>query len=330
MSLLEPIRRIVHRSVQLSALNFRRGQLLSTLGIRRHQSGSTLLRIGVPASIAYTLGCFEDYLRYGGVEPGYLAGKHVIEVGPGDSLGVALCFLAHGAASVTTLDRFHPDRDQDLVARVHAGMLERLPEKGRGRARAALEAFECGATDGPLRCLQRVSIERAARQLPAACADLIVSRAVLEHVYDLDAAWASMNTLLRPGGRMWHKVDLRAHGFFDWFHPLRFLCFGDRAWERIASPDPTINRARRHVYSDLCARANVRTKVLVTHVLGRDEILPHVPDLVRGVHYGEGDVALLAALRPRLAPRFRDLTDEELLVTGIFLTTEAWPAGRMG
>lgn len=108
------------------------------MGLRKHQSGSTLFRLGVQSSIDYTLTCFADYLRYADVDAEFLAGKHVLEVGPGDSLGIALCFLANGAASVTALDGFEPRRDAKIVREVQAGVLAAMPAKGRERARTAL------------------------------------------------------------------------------------------------------------------------------------------------------------------------------------------------
>lgn len=132
-----------------------------------------------------------------------------------------------------------------------------------------------------------------------------------------------MCTLLRPDGHMWHKVDLRCHGFFAQFGPLHFLRFGDRTWNRIASPDPTINRERRHVYEALCARDFGQTKSWATHVLDHDELVPHVQELIQGAHYTENDVKHVADTRPFLPSRFAALPDEELLCTGIFLIASA-------
>jgi hypothetical protein len=38
-----------------------------------------------------------------------------------------------------------------------------------------------------------------------------------------------------------------------------------------------------------------------------------------GVHYQEGDLAVVRAIRPRLAKQFRDLSDLDLLASGIFI-----------
>ncbi len=65
--------------------------------------------------------------------------------------------------------------------------------------------------------------------LPGGSFDVILSRAVLEHVYDLGSAWRSMDTLLAADGIMLHKVDFQNHGMYGSLHPLRFLGVPDRS-----------------------------------------------------------------------------------------------------
>lgn len=318
----EKLRKLVRGSVPLSALNYFKGQVLFRAGLRGHQSGATLSGFSVEESIDYALGCFEDYLRYAGVGPDFVHGKRILEVGPGDSLGVALCFVAHGAASVTALDRFYSARDSEVVSKVHEGLLARLPESGRERARQGLEdaLSEDGnaAARGPLRYVHGIPIEKATRKLSEGGFDVIVSRAVLEHVYDLRSAWQSMGKLLDDGGEMWHKVDLRAHTMFVDFHPLMFLKFSDTLWKLISSPDPTLNRERRHTYQELCEGSFPEYRIFTTHLLENDEILPHVEEISEAEQFGSEELAAIAEIRPRLARRFRDLSDRELLTTGIF------------
>ena len=74
--------------------------------------------------------------------------------------------------------------------------------------------------------------------------DVIISRAVLEHVFDLDTAFGAMHRLLKPGGRMAHKVDLRDHGLFTdgGQNALEFLTVSDRltpGWARNRRGYPT-------------------------------------------------------------------------------------------
>ena len=45
----------------------------------------------------------------------------------------------------------------------------------------------------------------------------------------------------------------------------------------------------------------------------------HKPRLEDGVDYGASERALIDAIRPRLLPRYRRLSTEELLTSGIFV-----------
>ena len=53
--------------------------------------------------------------------------------------------------------------------------------------------------------------------------DLIISRAVLEHIYYIEKAFNVMDVLLKSGGIMIHKIDFRDHGMFseNGFHPRK-------------------------------------------------------------------------------------------------------------
>ena len=105
--------------------------------------------------------------------------------------------------------------------------------------------------------------------------DLIVSRAVLEHVFDVDTAWASMDTLLAPGGHMLHKVDFRNHGFYTTLHPLGFLMVPEPLWSMVSSPDPTLNRRRMASYEQLAEKSGYDYRVGVTHLSSEtDEFVP--------------------------------------------------------
>jgi SAM-dependent methyltransferase len=244
----------------------------------------------------------------------------VLEIGPGDSLGVALCFVAKGARSVVCLDRFEPFRDESQNAAIYRRLLEQFSEAERERVRDVIRLDGTRVTFAPDRIEARygMSIEEAAGESRRKF-DLIVSRAVLEHVADLEAAWSAMTRLLQPTGEMWHKVDFRGHHMFTQLHPLYFLTFGDRLWDLISSPDPTLNRERLPTYRRLAARSFESSRCYITHVLEGDELRPHQQVLQFGRDYAENDLSALEVIRPSLQSRFRLMSDEELLAAGIFL-----------
>jgi hypothetical protein len=192
--------------------------------------------------------------------------------------------------------------------------------------RGRLEGVICFDGNGPVRvaqgtisCMYGIPIEKAVARLGEARFDLIISRAVLEHVRDLEAGWSAMVRLLSPAGEMWHKVDFRNHGKYEQFHPLFFLTFSDPAWSLMTSPDPTLNRERLSTYLRMAHDSFASVKYYATHVLEGAELRPHRERLEFGRDYGDVERELVADIRPRLSARFRSMSDEELLTSGIFL-----------
>src|SRR5229473_2762503 len=59
-------------------------------------SGTTHARKTLQQSLDYINQVFEDYLIYSGISVNMLQGKRILEIGPGDNLGVALKFLLAG------------------------------------------------------------------------------------------------------------------------------------------------------------------------------------------------------------------------------------------
>ena len=80
------------------------------------------------------------------------------------------------------------------------------------------------------------------------------------------------------------------------------------------------NRRLRDYYEQLLRHKGYDVRVLVTRVLGRDgELRPHKERLEEGVDYGPTQRALVDRIRPRLLPRYRALSTEELFTSGIFV-----------
>lgn len=286
-------------------------------------TGATHRTLDLAGSLRYIDGVFEDYLTYSGLGRADLQGKRILELGPGDSLGVALRFLATGAKEVVCLDRFFSERNGDQQLAIYRALRERLSPPERDIYDAAVD-LRAGTAFDPsrLRYVYGIGIERAREVIEKGSIDAIVSRAVLEHVYDPDASFASMDALLAPGGRMIHKIDLRDHGMFSdgGFHPLTFLTVSDRIYDRLVRDSGKPNRRLIDYYRARMKDLRYEAEFFVTHAVGRaEEILPHVRerDFDRDAAALSG--ALPAAIRERLLPRFRSLSDRDLRVSGIFL-----------
>jgi hypothetical protein len=117
--------------------------------------------------------------------------------------------------------------------------------------------------------------------------DLVLSQAVLEHVDDLDKTYDAFVQWLRPGGYMSHEIDFRSHGLTKpwnghWEYP-------DLVWKVIVGNRPyLINRQPCSAHVAMMRERGFR---VIRELRQRMEGIP----------------------RARLAPRWRGMTDDDLV-----------------
>src|SRR5215207_1461280 len=88
--------------------------------------GSTHESWSLEKSVSYINRVYDEYLEYAGLGPEALRGSRILEVGPGDNFGVALKFLAAGAAKVVCLDKFYSERNVDQQTRIYQELRKQL------------------------------------------------------------------------------------------------------------------------------------------------------------------------------------------------------------
>lgn len=285
--------------------------------------GSTHLRLSTQQSVNYINRVFDDYLNYGDIAPEDLIGKRILEIGPGDNLGVALRFYAAGASQVVCLDKYFSNRNDSQQKTIYQALRESLGETERDRFDLALQAAQGDSIDkNPVRYVYGVSVERADEVLEANSFDMIVSRAVLWEIYEADDALRSLNKLLRPGGKMIHKIAC-----LDWmfrqngYHPLEFLTISDSVYKWIARDSGKSNRKTIDYYRRAMRAFGYDSIFHITRVVGGvvKEFAPNTTRLIEGTHYTAETLRLITEIRPRLLPRFQALSDEDLMVEDMFL-----------
>jgi SAM-dependent methyltransferase len=291
------------------------------LGRRDGPMGATHRRFDLEGSVAYVESVFADYLEYGELAESDLEGKAVLELGPGDNLGVALCLLAAGAGEVVSTDRFIPFRDPDRELQVLRALVEARGPEARARVGSVVSGGAVDFSGTPFTFLPDTPIENAVDSLGEGRFDLIVSRAVLEHVHDLETAFESMDRLLAPGGTMIHKVDLDDHRLFTvgGQNPLTFLTISDRTYGWMGEESAGLpNRVRLDWYEGKIAELGYESSYRVTHTVGAPgELTPH--PLLADWSPTDSDLATVAAMRERMLPRFRGLPDRDLAIAGFML-----------
>jgi len=256
---------------------------------------------------SYFEGCFADYFRVLEVDPGkipgWLEGKRVLEYGPGDMPAVALLMLAHGAQEVICVDRFAMISLNKKNVGVLRRLIERLAAPARSRAEDCFRARgepESGFRQERLRHIVQPSGLSGLRDT----ADLVISRAVLEHTNDLSATFADLHAALRADGISVQKVDLRSHGLHR-SNPLDFLTWPTWLWWLMYSGKGVPNRWRVDRY-----RRDLREQAL--------QVMHLAPTAL-------AEPRDVSAVRPHLAEPFRDLSDEDLSWLGFWLVCKRAP-----
>src|SRR5882762_978391 len=295
--------------------------------------GSTHRKKSLDESLSYIDEQFVDYLTYGDVTFEQLRGKKILELGFGDNVGVALRFLAAGAARVVCVDKFYSRRDVAHEREVYAALRARLSNDEKQRFDEAIVLVD-GITFNASRlsCLNGLELETAAARLlkQEERFDIIVSRAVIEEIYEPDKVFAAADKLLAPGGLMLHKIDLRDYGIFteSGLHPLTFLTIPESVYRLMATDSGIPNRKLLSYYRGQMAELGYEAKFFVTEVVGHGPIIPHQEVSQLNGEYSKLALPVINAIRPRLAREFRELSDGELMVCGLFMVARKPIAAR--
>ena len=124
--------------------------------------------------------------------------------------------------------------------------------------------------------------------------DMIFSHAVMEHVGELSLAYERMSRWLAPGGIMSHVIDFRCHlAARDW---NGHWAYSDLIWKLLyLGTEPLINRVP---CSEHIRLMRLHGFELVTERKRQDD---------SGI------------TRPMLAPRFRDMSADDLRTRGVFI-----------
>lgn len=239
-------------------------------------------------------------------------GKVVLEFGSGWNPILPLVFRLAGATRVVLTDQ---ERllDGALVAKAMGAVRSEWP-----RIRSSLGLPDEAATLLEIDCTQPLPellaalglsyvVPFKARSVPEGSIDIVVSRAVLEHIPEqlLTRLLPEFARMLAPGGLMVHRVDMSDH----WEHKdksisaVNFLRYGDALWRLTQfNPQNVQNRLRREDFARLFEAAGY-CGVSATGA-------PHAPSL--------------AALRNLpLAQRFRGMPPEELAIIDTIVTAYA-------
>jgi hypothetical protein len=151
--------------------------------------------------------------------------RAVVELGPGDSVGMALAAKAMGMNTAYLIDvGDFASRDMDVYARLYACFKDNGYEPP--------PEVDLSSRDAMLKSLGSTYLTygtRALADVPSTTIDVLFSNAVLEHVARSEFQQLMNETfrVMRPGAIAHHQIDLMDH----LGGALNNLRFSERAWE---------------------------------------------------------------------------------------------------
>lgn len=219
---------------------------------------------------------------------GELSGATVLEIGPGDVIPMAWLLMREGAERYVAVDRFGGDITSETARQCYRelGAPKGFPD---AQVRDGTVEYRVIPAEDPTRFPRDV--------------DLAVSVNVFEHVTDVYASFASIFKALRPGGRMVHIIDLSPHGAWRQSeNPMEFLTVAEPLWRAMGSRRGLPNRFRLPDFVRDAERAG----------------------FVVGLVEPKGDFTdeQIRQARPKLTPRLRAMTDEELRPRGLLMVAD--------
>jgi len=248
------------------------------------------------------------------------------ELGPGDSLGIGLSALISGVERYFALDVVpyaNAERNLEIFGELVALFTAREDIPGENEfpdAKPYLESYEFPAdilddnaltaaldnerikkiknaiVDNEIEdsCVRYIVPWFDAGNLRRESVDLVFSQAVLEHVDDLPGAYGALYAWLKPGGFMSHQIDFKSHGMADGWNG--HWEYSDFAWKLVRGARPyLINREPHSTHVRLMKEAGFEV------VCDRRVQTPS------------------SISRSRLAPRFQNLSDDDLAISGAFI-----------
>lgn len=269
-----------------------------------HQTGRGKKEESAKASAHYFFNCFNDYFYQLGIDKenyhSFLNNKKILEYGPGDTLGVALLMYAFGASSIRCVDRFPLSTDSKKSSEIYIELINLLQKKPLERAKSAF-VEKGNPTSGLNPELITYSVQNNGLSGEVKEYDLIISRAVLEHVNDLEETILDIDQALKIGGTTVHQVDLKSHGL-DRYRDFDFLCWPQYLYKLMYSHKGFPNRWRVDKYLQLIKNTELR--------------------LIRITPTGKLNPENINAIRENLASQFRKIPTENLSWVGFWITLE--------
>ncbi len=309
------LRKIIKSNLYLTAILYIFYNILIHLKryLKNHttDSGATHQFFSLSDSIKYVKDVFSDYQKVSGKE--HFVGR-IAEIGPGDSNGVALMFLANGALSVDLADRFYSLRDRLQQEQITQTLIT-----------------EYSVLKNIVSSLDQYCVRHYGEQ--ASCEnffdnnhdyDFIVSRSVFEHVDDPEIGLKKIYDALNPGGMLIHKVDLRDHEMFTPFsYKLKFLEIPKFLYRLMTYGSGFPNRFLFHRYREVLTKLDPTVKFYVAGLYGIDDNLMEIYEIDKiPITLKNKAIDFVNKYKHKFADEFKNVLSEDLIISSFFFVCQ--------
>jgi SAM-dependent methyltransferase len=151
----------------------------------------------------------------------------ILELGPGNSFIMAYNFLMRNAKKIILVDKFPRVIKTKKQNEYFHKELEFIKKK-YGRSPFFL-------SDGTIDTKYLEYFQKDLKEIQIEDVDFIYSNSVMEHIKNVHESVATMARILKPGGYMYHNIDMRDHYNFN--SPFLFYKYDDSTWNRFLTKE---------------------------------------------------------------------------------------------
>ena len=287
-------------------------------------SGTFTSKYTLDETLDYIKSLSLNYLDYAEIEKEDIKGKTILEIGPGDNLGVAIMLLLYGAKKVVCIDKFYPARNKKRQIQIYKALREDLDSREVNifNEIVKLDNDEISFNEEKLQYVCGLGIEDTIDKFEEKSFDFIISWAVMEHLFDPDAAFHAMDKLLADNGCMIHGIDFRDHGIFSsiGMNPLTYLTISDPIWKCMTYHSGKPNRKFIDYYRKKMKELEYDSRILLRRIVGCDSlIIPPKEKVEFGIDYHDPTLQIINEIKPKLRKRYSKMNTHDLIISTIIL-----------
>lgn len=178
--------------------------------------------------------------------------KQIIELGPGNSIALALNCLCSGARKYLMADKYPRILKTEKQAKHLLEQVTYFESKYRCNLDNFINKDNLEFNESFLAYTPDSAEDL--RNIPSHSIDIILSISVFEHIRDVENSFREMRRVLKEGGVMYHSIDMRDHYNFN--EPFKFLKYSDFTWDNFLTKEgySYTNRLRVDDFENLLMR----------------------------------------------------------------------------